>query len=1365
MVQTLFTGDDMVRVTCLWVLLIASLQIFSVSANAEDEQRVPEPLRPWIDWVLEGEQDRVCPFFYQDFKAKICEWPGKLTLNLNAQSGQFLSEWMVERAGWIALPGSRSHWPLNVIVNEHPVPVMDRDGKPAVWATPGEYRVQGRFLWERLPNHLNVPPQTALLSLVIDGEPVDHPVVKSDLLWLKSSAAAGQNKRGLENRLDLQVFRKIVDDVPMQMVTHLQLDVSGAARDIVLPHVILSPFIPISVSSPLPAKLEPNGGLRVQVRAGRWQIEVMARHPHELRELSLNVDDSSWPQKEVWVFQTMPYQRVVEVTGVLSVDPTQTNLPKAWRTLPTYQLEQGVTMKLNVIRRGDDQPEPDQLTIKRRLWLDFDGQGYSVADHISGKMTGGWRLNALPQTRLGQVKLNGRNQLITQMPDSSFEGIEVRKGMIEIRADSRVQGNIAEISAVGWQQDFSSVTAELNLPPGWRLLATHGVDNVPHSWLSRWSLLDLFLVLIAAAAVTRLWNIYWGLFAAVTLAILWHEADAPRYVWLSVLLALALIRVLPQGGVLTAVQWYRNLSWLAMLLLVIPFTVNQARIALYPQLENVPRSAPTAPYAVSEIAEQRDAPVSEDKALSAPMSKRSVVRDKSSYYSDSAVNFDRVDPNAKVQTGPGLPQWQWRKVLLSWNGRVDQSQQVKLWYLSPPLTRWLNVLRILCVGVLSLLMLGVLNRSGRWVQPGWSVLVLVLMIGWPIDRSYAAFPSDQMLDELKTRLLKEPPCLPTCAQLNALQLAIDENNLILKLDYDVQENSAVALPGQTDQWLPARVDVDGVPSQKLIRHNNRLWVDLSPGKHVVEIQGRNPPLSQFSLFLPMLPHRVDVLKNEGWRIDGLLENAKTAQQLLFSRLQQVSEQLSEEGFQADALPPFVRIERTLQLGLDWRIVTQISRVAPSVSAVVLAFPLLPGESVLSDGVPVKENKVLVNLPAGQQNLSWQSALSKTERIQLTAADNSLWNEVWKVDASPVWHVDVSGIAVVHHQDRLGRWLPEWRPWPGETVELRITRPQPVPGQILTIDRSDLLIKPGKRLQETELRLQLRSSQGGQHQIRLPKDAELQAVLIDQITQPIRQQGDTLNLPVKPGDQQIEIHWFEKTEPKFRLVTPVIELGSNSVNSHISIELGRDRWVLLPWGPQMGPAALIWGVLIILVLLSIGLAWTKMTPLKHWQWFLLLIGLSQLPIEAAVVVVAWFFLLAFRVRRAPVRAEYFNSLQVIILVATLLTLVLLFAAVQQGLLGSPDMQIRGNDSSAYRLNWYQDRNTESLPTATVFSVPLLSYRILMLLWALWLATSLLRWLKWGWQCFSQDTMWKHGASDKAPASSEQSDAKSPPVDNS
>jgi len=243
-------------------------------------------------------------------------------------------------------------------------------------------------------------------------------------------------------------------------------------------------------------------------------------------------------------------------------------------------------MLFKVIRSGDAEPEPNQLSLNRQLWLDFDGEAYTARDTISGKMTKGWRLNALPETQVGKVNLNGQNQLVTLSTESKKQGVEVRQGQINLQADSRIESSISSLSAVGWEQGFHQVQAELNIPPGWRLLAATGVDNVPDSWISRWTLLDLFLVLIAALAISRLWTIYWGIFSLIVLGLCWHESGAPHFIWLNILVAIALIRVLPTGKFQWLVKSYRNICWLTLVVIAIPFMVSQVRTGLYPQLEN-----------------------------------------------------------------------------------------------------------------------------------------------------------------------------------------------------------------------------------------------------------------------------------------------------------------------------------------------------------------------------------------------------------------------------------------------------------------------------------------------------------------------------------------------------------------------------------------------------------------------------------------------------------------------------------------------------------------------------------------------------------------------------------------------------------
>ncbi|MCT7654167.1 hypothetical protein MBH78_03925 [Oceanimonas sp. NS1] len=154
---------------------------------------------------------------------------------------------------------------------------------------------------------------------------------------------------------------------------------------------------------------------------------------------------------------------------------------------------------------------------------------------------------------------------------------------------------------------------------------------------------------------------------------------------------------------------------------------------------------------------------------------------------------------------------------------------------------------------------------------------------------------------------------------------------------------------------------------------------------------------------------------------------------------------------------------------------------------------------------------------------------------------------------------------------------------------------------------------------------------------------------------------------------------------------------------------------------------------ITLLLAAGLARLPLTPLRFHHWLLLGLGLTQIPLWMAATVVLWLVALGLRQRWQHQQAgAWFNLAQIGLVLLTLVALGYLFTAIQQGLLGLPDMQIAGNGSYGNHLSWYQDRSGGSLPTGWVLSVPLLVYRLLMLGWALWLAFALLGWLRWGWQ---------------------------------
>jgi hypothetical protein len=259
---------------------------------------------------------------------------------------------------------------------------------------------------------------------------------------------------------------------------------------------------------------------------------------------------------------------------------------------------------------------------------------------------------------------------------------------------------------------------------------------------------------------------------------------------------------------------------------------------------------------------------------------------------------------------------------------------------------------------------------------------------------------------------------------------------------------------------------------------------------------------------------------------------------------------------------------------------------------------------------------------------------------------------------------------------------------------------------------------------------------------LPEDAALQVVKINGKSQPIRQKDGALVIPLHPGRQNVFLEWHQPAAGSIHLTGPRVAIGAQAVNAAVSFQMPKNRWILWTAGPRLGPAVLFWSYLIVVMLAAVGLGRTRITPLKTPHWLLLSLGLTQIPPVLAIMIVGWLLALGARGKYAlPDKWLSFNLLQVLLAIWTLAALFGLYLAVERGLLGIPNMQIAGNGSTSFHLHWTQDRIGELLPRPSVIALPQWIFHLLMLFWSLWLALYLLKWLKWGWQCFAAGGIWK------------------------
>ncbi len=1368
--------------TSLAVILAAVLAAVAPRAAAQPfpEKDLPPALRGWVPWALDGARDRACPAVGDE---AVCLWPGRITLNLGASGGTFVLDAWAERPLFLPLPGDAKVWPEDVRLDGKAAPVVPQGERPALFLAAGRHRVEGRLAWSTLPDSLFVPPETALLDLALDGRTVAFPRREENgLLLLRQE---GERAGGGEE-LRVKVFRRLEDGIPLFLETRLLLEVSGKAREVKLSGARLPGTVPVAVRGELPARLDADGRLVVQVRTGRFSVSVLFRV--EGKPAAFRPDaavTAPWPGQEIWVFAANERLRQAELSGGTPIDPSRTDLPAEWQKLPAFQLDSKTELSVVETRRGEAEAAPDQVSVSRELWLDLDGKGFTVRDRFSGTLRRTSRLNLLAPGSLGRATVDGEDQLITVDPAEKLSGVELRRTALQMTAESRLADRPGRLSAVGWGIDVQGLSGTLYLPPGWRLLGARGVDSTPQAWLGSWDLLGFFLVLLVALAAWKLAGLRWGAVGLATLVACHGESGAPALVWLSLLGAAALLTVVARGKLRMVVLAWWGVSALVLVVVALPFAVGQVRHGLYPQTEQAGPpvwadggmvSVAEAPVARNEQVYAEAAPASapppapqahEGRRMPSPLRKSaelylqnqaaSVVA--SSKSSDEAY---RQDPHAVIQTGSGVPTWSWNAQPLRWSGPVAKDHRIRLFLLSPFLNLVLAVLRVLLVGLLALRLLAN-PRVGEGIRlggPAAAAALLVLLLG--VSRVAAAgeepvpeptspnvakpaalegLPDAGILEELRKRLTRPPACAPNCIATPDVRLAVKGADVEIVAEVHAASDAAWPVPGPASAWVPRSVTVDGQPAFALARRGDGfLHLRLSAGTHQVVVSGPLPPRDSLALQFVDRPRRMRAVA-AGWQVDGVREDGTTDGSVQLTRKLDAGSR-GEAGSEGH-YEPWLEVTRIFEIGISWKVETVVRRVSPPGTPLVVKVPLLKGMLVTDADHPVKDGEVLLTFGRDEQEARWTSTLKPADgaTVSLKAAEGKPWSEVWVLRCGAVWQCSAKGAFAPTSREADGTLASEYRPWPGESLDLAFQRPVGAQGQSLTIDDASLQVSPGIRLLDATLALSVRASRTGPLTITLPAKAEVQEVRVGEDVRPVRPDGDKLHLSVGPGAQKIQVTWRQAGGISLLQRLPRVHVGQAAVNGHLALQLPNDRWLLFAGGPSWGPAVLFWGLLAVVAFLALVLGTLPSSPLAGWEWLLLGFGLAQLHVVAVLAVAGWFLVFAWREKKAEQGPRLHDFFQLLLAFWTVIFLAALYGAVHEGLLLKPDMQVAGNGSSDTLLKWYVDRFDGSLPGAWVLSLPLWTYRVVMLLWSLWLATRLIAWLRWGWSAYVAGGGWK------------------------
>lgn len=574
-----------------YILFLAMLFVFALSQNSMagsfqvegkkispiKSADVPSVLKDWQKWSTDDVVLNNCHFSYNSAENKYCYYISSLDVRINKNNLTFVQKAKVLEDGYLLIAGSKELFPQKVLVNGVSKNIISKAGRPYVYLTKGEYKLEAMAKSKSEIRYLMVPENVGIVNVYKDGQKINNPTFSNGALRFEVVSTAKSDS----DDINVFAYRKLKDSIPMSMQLNISINVTGKERIENLGKVVLDNFALVDIKSDLTSYVQKNGDLIVEVKSGFHTIDVFMRQVEESLDIVLN---NSPVSQEVWVFENDESMRVVQAPEYLqSVQTTNMQIPSSWKSLPAYEVPFDTKVSLNAI--DFSQKSNDKLTLSRHAKLSFDGTLYTIRDRISGEFTQDGRMSVSSPFKLYSSEINGKPIAITYDDTIKSEGVEIRKGYANITNILRVENNFSKISAAGYDKNFDDVNWELELAPGYKLFHVSGADKVYNSWVEDWNLLNVFLVVVLSVCFFYLFGRTQAI-VALAVFVLLHSVF-PGFKFISLILCgfLAIHRNISKDSKLYVFVTFVRYSLLGLLSIALfVFAVKHLRGAIYPNL-------------------------------------------------------------------------------------------------------------------------------------------------------------------------------------------------------------------------------------------------------------------------------------------------------------------------------------------------------------------------------------------------------------------------------------------------------------------------------------------------------------------------------------------------------------------------------------------------------------------------------------------------------------------------------------------------------------------------------------------------------------------------------------------------------------
>lgn len=623
--------------------------------------------------------------------------------------------------------------------------------------------------------------------------------------------------------------------------------------------------------------------------------------------------------------------------------------------------------------------------------------------------------------------------------------------------------------------------------------------------------------------------------------------------------------------------------------------------------------------------------------------------------------------------------------------------------------------------------------------------IFILLLFFINNIANAQYPSDFTIESLKNEYIKSIECKNICGIFTGLTIKnidINKQQINFELPISSTQLTTVKLPFLENSLNWNSFYLNGKKINSISSNNNNIFVAIPKGNHILEIK-TTIKNGQFKIKLAEDPKNFE----NNSKINAEIKNIGEDFFLDIQNTENVNIIKKSEIFTSISEQPLYSITRELFISDKWKIKTTVTplMLVENKSTNILV-PMIEGENILNNSFEVINKKV--NLTLSNNSISWESSINPIKNLTFKNSDYSNL-EIWKIYNENNWIYSFNGEAPIESiGNNKYKTINTWIMWPNEKVELTFTLPQILQGQKTNVVDFKLNTILSKNEMIYESSFIINSSIGGRYIIEFDnKNSEIVDLMVSNSKSENKIKDGKLALDLFAGQNQINMS-FKSNDINYFYKTPIIKFETPITNASFNIEI-KDRWTIFAGGGNIRPAILLWGIVFSFMLFAYFLNKTKVTPLGLSSWLLLLIGLSQSFFITTLIVIG--FLLSFgykdkivnlkRNSEGEISFKDYNRIQTILATLAILGIITLISVVGKGLIENPEIFVYGINSNKSSLFWYIQSWNGVDKNPWILSVPLDIYRILILSWGVWLAFSLISWIKWMWVVYSKDGYWK------------------------